>query len=543
MLARIMAEPDTEERPEGDTAAAVGKSDEGAPEAAAPVAASAAPESMPGSKHPSSRPVVAAAPAEPAAPAKHPSSRPVEAAAPAKHPSSRPVEAAPAAAAPAAVEAVAEPADDAITGVDAPAAPVAAKAFPPSGHTSVKTAAAAEAPAATATGDVLDAYEAVARSARLPDLVAITQKILGEAAATRSATWDYASKVAAAAEEAKLSRADANTPFGNALLVLGTGATTEPQRALAASLYAHAIAEARRDDDERLASDILWFAAHTSFDATALLDRALGDEADDVWSAIGDRVRRIDEGKAATPSRAEAIVGCAALVASEAAVARKVAVDLAPRLHDKTLSRLLGSFTAPTGSTVRASLREVRLEGEAMAAPRGPVLTTILALTGILFVMHAVRLVARLALAYRRPAEVSLSDAGITMRTRTEMLGRTLREREHVIVRAGLVRVVREVRYPRAAFYAGLLALALGSYVGVRAFVDGVRAASPSLLLTGLVVVALGIAADFVLGSVLPGGRGRVRVVFVPRTGKALCVGDVDATRADDALARALVTR
>jgi hypothetical protein len=178
-----------------------------------------------------------------------------------------------------------------------------------------------------------------------------------------------------------------------------------------------------------------------------------------------------------------------------------------------------------------------------MAAPRGPVLTTILALTGILFVMHAVRLVARLALAYRRPAEVSLSDAGVTMRTRTEMLGRTLREREHVIVRAGLVRVVREVRYPRTAFYAGLLALALGSYVGVRAFVDGVRAASPSLLLTGLVVVALGIAADFVLGSVLPGGRGRVRVVFVPRTGKAICVGDVDATRADDALARALVTR
>lgn len=499
MLARTMAEPDTEERPEGDTAAAPKTPGEGAPEA--PAEASA----------------------EPSPPAKHPSSRPIEAA-----------------------TASPDASGDAITGVDAPPPPVAAPAvperasgrqqaakaasaaFPPSGRASVKTPAP--------TGGPLAAYEAVARSARLPDLVAITQKILGEATAARRSGWDFVAKVAAAADEAKLSRSDADTPFGNALDVLGSGPEGEAQRALAASLYAHAIAEARRDDDDRLAGEVLWLATHSAFDATSLLDRALGDEADDVWTAIGERVRRVDDGKGTAAGRGEAIVGCAALSASQSAVARKVAADLAPRLHDPTLSRLLSG-------AVQAPLTEVRLEGEAMAAPRGPVLTTILALTGILFAMHALRLVARLALAYRRPAEVSLSEAGIRMRTRTELLGRTLREREHVIVRSGLVRVVREVRYPRAAFYAGLLALAIGSYIGVRAFVDGVRAASPSLLLTGLVVVALGIAADFVLGSVLPGGRGRVRVVFVPRVGKALCVGDVDASRADDALARALTSR
>jgi hypothetical protein len=167
-------------------------------------------------------------------------------------------------------------------------------------------------------------------------------------------------------------------------------------------------------------------------------------------------------------------------------------------------------------------------------------MTAFLAVTGLLFVMHALRLVARFALTYRTPTQVSLTDAGVRVKTRTEMLGRTLREREHVIVRTGLVRIVREVRYPRAGFYAGLLALAVGSYIGVRAFVDGVRAASPSLLLTGLVVVVIGIAIDFVLGSLLPGVQGRVRIAFVPRTGKVLCVADIDATRADDALARAL---
>lgn len=406
-------------------------------------------------------------------------------------------------------------------------ATVARSAPPPSGRSSVKTRGA---------GGPLAAYEAIARSARLPDLVAIAQKVLGEAATARLRGWDYAAKVSAAADEAKLSRSDADTPFGNVLKVLGSGPEGEPERALAAGLWAHAIAEARRDDEDRLSGDVLWLATHTAFDATPLLDRALGDEADDLWTSIGDRIRRIDDGRGTALGRGEAIVGCAALAASESAVARKIAVELASKLHDPTLSRLLGMAT-------EAPLREVRLEGQAIAAPRGPVATAILGLTGILFAIHALRLFARLALAYRSPAEVSLSAEGVRMKTRTEMLGRTLREREHVIARSGLVRVTREVRYPRAAFYAGLLALAVGSYVGVRAFADGVRAASPSLLLTGLVVVALGIAADFVLGSLLPGARGRVRVAFVPRAGKVLAIADVDARRADEALKQTLSAR
>lgn len=431
---------------------------------------------------------------------------------------------------------------------DAPAAPAAASAPPAAAAAAVAStherAAKPSSPPSrssvkvvASTGGPLAAYEAVARSARLPDLVAITQKVVGEAATARKSGWEFAAKVAAAAEEAKLSRADAETSFGNALKVLGSGPEGEAERALAAGLWAHAIAEARRDDDHRLSGDVLWLATHTAFDATSLLDRALGDEADDVWAAIGDRVRRIDEGKGTALGRGEAIVGCAALSASESAAARKVAAHLATRLRDATLVRLVAG-----SASAEAPAREVRLEGEAVGAPRGPILTAILAVTGVLFAMHALRLVARFALAYRTPTEVVLSEAGVRVRTRIEMLGRTLREREHVIVRSGLVRVVREVRYPRAGFYAGLLALALGSYVGVRAFVDGVRAASPSLLLTGLVVVVLGVAADFVLGSVLPGARGRVRIAFVPRTGKTLCVTDLDAPRVDAAIASVLRT-
>ncbi len=401
---------------------------------------------------------------------------------------------------------------------------------------------ASAAPSASATpvdARPLAAYELLARSARLADLVALTSRIVTDAARARAADWAFTTKVTAAADEAKLARDDADTRFGNVLDVLSTGGEGAAERALASALWAHAVAESprsRAEDEDRLAGDILWLATHTAFDATPLLDRALGEDAAELWTAIADRVRRIERSKGGALGRGEAVVGCAALAASGADKAKALCVELASELKDPVLLRVLA-----TGES--ATPEEVRVEGELVPAPRGPVATTVLAFTGILFAVHAVRLVAKLALAYRRPAEVSLSESGVRVKTRTEMLGRTLREREHVILKAGLVRVVREVRFPRASFYAGLLALALGSYIGVRAFVDGVRAASPSLLVVGLLVVALGIGADFVLGTLLPGARGRCRLTFVPRTGAVLSVGDVDVRRADDALARSLARR
>ena len=156
-------------------------------------------------------------------------------------------------------------------------------------------------------------------------------------------------------------------------------------------------------------------------------------------------------------------------------------------------------------------------------------------MTGILFLIATGRLVLRLAFAYRRPAEVTVRAATIRIRSRAVVLGRTVREREVVLARPGLVRAVREVRYSRLAFYAGLLALALGSLVGVHTFVDGVRAASPSLLFFGSLIVATGVGVDFALASLLPGRKGRCRVLFVPRDGKAVCVGDVEGADADAA--------
>lgn len=387
-----------------------------------------------------------------------------------------------------------------------------------------------EAPEARALG----AYEALSRSAKLPDLVALTLEIAELATSTRLAETGAASKVQAYMELAKLAREDAETPYGNALKVLETGPEDAAERALAQALYAHAVAEMPRGKAEaetKLAGDILWLATHTAFDATPLLDRALGEDAVDIWRAVADRILRIDEGRGGALGRGEALVGCASLSSAESEGATAARDMLVGHLHDPVLARILGDATPKAG---------VRLLGETVPPPRGPVATTLLAVTGILFLLRLGALVGRVALAYRRDAEVDLSPKQIRVRTRTTMLGRTLGDREQVIDPTSLARVVREVRYPRSTFYAGLLALALGSFLGVRALVDGVRAASPSLLVVGIVVLAAGVALDFALGTLIPGSKGQCRIGFVPKTGTPVWVGRVDATRADEALASTL---
>jgi len=178
------------------------------------------------------------------------------------------------------------------------------------------------------------------------------------------------------------------------------------------------------------------------------------------------------------------------------------------------------------------------LRGDLAAFPRGPLLTALLAITGLLLAIELGQLVGRYVLALRRTAEVRVTQAGLEVRSRTVMLGKTLLESATVIPRDGLVRVTREIRYPGLPMYAGLGALALGSYIGVGLFVDGARAESPSMLGTGLFIALLGLGIDFALSSLIPGARGRSRLLIVPRRGSALCLASVDVAAADRILGR-----
>jgi hypothetical protein len=184
------------------------------------------------------------------------------------------------------------------------------------------------------------------------------------------------------------------------------------------------------------------------------------------------------------------------------------------------------------------------LKGELTAPPRGAVVTALVALSGLALLLSGARLVGRLALGYRRPAQLRLSDRGLEISARSELLGRVLSESETLIPLSNLSSIAREVRFARLGLYAGLLALVAGTYIGVGLLVDGVRVpgGSPSLLGLGLAAIALGIALDYVLAVVVGATRKKCRVVVVPVHGRPLCVEGLDPATTDAVLAAVAAT-
>ena len=381
-------------------------------------------------------------------------------------------------------------------------------------------------------GDVgaLRAFEAIVDLPRAGDLAAVARAVMTRAFEARRRDVDT-SQVTRLADEIELERVHGETPFGNALDVLEHGPEDEAQRALACALTALVLTHdppIGRNDEAQTAERTLWLAANTAFDATSLLDRALGANAGPLWVAIANHIRRIDGDRLPSSNRGQAIVGALALASSRSTEARRELTSLQMEVRDPKVQRILRSAPREMPKT---------LTGQIVWTPRGPIATTALAFSGVLLVMHLASLFGRVALAYRRPAAVTLAgDGGVCVRWRVEMLGRVLRESELLVPRAGLLRVARDVRYPSLAFYTGLLALALGSLVGVSTIVDGVRVLSPSLLTAGFAIVAMGLGFDFALSSLAHGARGDCRVLVVPRRGSTVCVGHVDISSADDLL-------
>jgi hypothetical protein len=178
---------------------------------------------------------------------------------------------------------------------------------------------------------------------------------------------------------------------------------------------------------------------------------------------------------------------------------------------------------------------EPALTGELAWVPYGPLPTALLILSGFAFLRATATLVARLALGLRRPATVRLSARGLEVSHRVELLGRVLGEQHAVIPMGNLASVTREVRFARAGTYAGLAALVLGTYIGVSVLADGARApgGSPSLMLLGLGIVALGLLLDLALTHVLDAARQTVRLVVRPQRGRAFCVAGLTSETVD----------
>lgn len=386
----------------------------------------------------------------------------------------------------------------------------------------------------------------LAGHARGDDLARLVHTVAFAAADERRAT--LSDGLGELADRAGLTAEDAETSFGNVLRTLERKdvATSADARTLLATLLARGVALCSpegADAEGRVAEVLIWLATHTAVDALPALDAALGDRAAGLWTAIGGVVRRVDAGELAEIDRAGAVIAAAALRGSASPAARAEAAALSGDARDPVVRALLKDATsrdAGPSSDRDAGASPASVRGEIVPAPRNPIVLILLAITGILLVLHLVRLLGRLILRYRHPAEVTITNRGLTVRARTQLFGRTLREGETHIPTEALRSVRREVRYPRLSLYAGLVSLGIGTYLGVSLVVDGTRAGSPELLGVGALFLAFGAALDFAFAHLAARSSGRCRVIIVPRSGRVVALGGADPALADAALAELL---
>jgi len=389
-----------------------------------------------------------------------------------------------------------------------------------------------------------EAYEAVGSLARIDDIAALVTQTLAHAKTiqrpasnvqdTRDTPaepearerWNATACVREAAEALTLAATDLETPFGNALQVLSLGPQSEAERALACALGAHALAKTPDEALERTAHNVLGFVAFTPFDPLVLVDRALGSRAAIFWSHVVSRLARKDADSLVASDRAERLVAVMALRASPSESARAALAELARTSSDLWLLNALCTHSSDASPAVH-------LEGDVAWLPSGRVATLALGISGILTALYIVRAASRIGLGYRHRANVAYCSHRLEITSTVRLAGRRLRERTVAFGPGAIDAVVRQARYPRLGLYAGLLAVIAGSALGMRTLVDGVIGESPSLALTGLGLIAAGIAMDLALRSLFPGVRAQVELCIYPRKGLPIRLAHVDADEAD----------
>ena len=329
--------------------------------------------------------------------------------------------------------------------------------------------------------------------------------------------------------EAGLELDDGETGSGNALRALDTDPMAADDQQLLSALLARSLAKETAAEAElpALAGQLAWLAAYVGVDALAWLDRALGDAATPLWRALAVQLPALD--------RPSAVLAASALGASTLPAAQEAARKLARELADPALQRLL-VVAHPAATSDAPAPEEARVKCELSSPPMRPVVLVLTAITGILLLRYLLRLLS-LLLRMRRPAELLVTSATVAVTSEWEVLGRRVRSRTVHIPVHNLAQASRDVRYPRLAMYAGLVALAAGSYVGFSLVTDGVRASSPSLLALGAGIFGAGLLVDFAFSSLFPGRRGKYGLLIVPRKGRRIALRTRDALSADAALA------
>lgn len=389
----------------------------------------------------------------------------------------------------------------------------------------------------------VSAVRSHAHAAKIAQAAADVASRMADARARHAAATD----IDDAAQKLGLEREGAQTEFGNVLSILERGAEDPAERAIVAAFVAAGIVRAVEIDPgtaKGWAERATWLGAHAGFDPLAALpDGVSADVIRPLHRAVAELARQIDGGKVPTLGRAELLVACAALALAvdgpnvDAETAQLVS-RLAADLSDPVAARLITARAAEAPATVvQTGPSAAALHGKLAPVPRPAWLTVLLAITGLLLIRAVAILVADYVLGLKRDARVEVGPSGVELKAKVSLLGRELRDVSAHYPSDGLASVARDVRYPSLSLYVGLVALLFGTYAGFSFLSWGVQAASPRLLLYGVLALVAGVVLDLVLTSLLPGMRGECRLVIVPKSGPKVCVGKLDLAATDRLLA------
>lgn len=151
--------------------------------------------------------------------------------------------------------------------------------------------------------------------------------------------------------------------------------------------------------------------------------------------------------------------------------------------------------------------------------------------TGLFLLRGLLDLFSRYCLFFRRRATLRFKDSCLVLDAEWSIFGVRFRQTHQVAPLAAVKGVCFENRQRYIYLLVGFGALAVGTWIGIQWFVDGLRAGYPYLALVGAGIVTAGILIDVAMYTLVPRGAGVSRLAFVLGPWNLRLVG-VDQTAA-----------
>jgi hypothetical protein len=340
-----------------------------------------------------------------------------------------------------------------------------------------------------------------------------------------------------------VNRDNSATELGNVHTMLERGVRGSGEFALISAfaaagfeaVFTSAVVGERAGLADQFVGQLDWLEAATDFRVTPLAPRLLGEAARRaLFDALGRAVLREDfAGEPVDVAvRARNAARLTTLAQARSESARNVLRSLRHEAKDSATRALAGALLADAEQGAGGAEQGLRVSGIMRPPSRSLPIALLRWLSGFALLQAAHRFLCFL-LALRRELDLELRGESLQVRSRTLLMGRTLRTTEACYEVWRVTGAFRRARFALLRSVVGVLSLSLGVLIGGYFVFDGARGGAPLLLLVGAAVVAMGSSIDLALNILLPARHARVDVQVDLRGARSLRLGRVEQADAD----------